>query len=131
MTTPLPDGPEPAETRSETPETPEPPKAQEPPEGLPVPGPPGNPPLAPGRTARGLRRVDDTTHQYGSGRNCFTVAEDGRSDVLVYHARQYKEITGDPLHDPNRHTRIQRLGWKPDGTPDFGIPVADTVPEGA
>ncbi|WP_318200651.1 glycoside hydrolase family 43 protein [Streptomyces sp. SCL15-4] len=73
---------------------------------------------------------NDTTGQYGPGHSCFTVAEDGRTDVLVYHARQYKEITGDPLHDPNRHTRIQRLGWKPDGTPDFGVPVADTVTEG-
>jgi GH43 family beta-xylosidase len=74
---------------------------------------------------------NDTTKQYGPGHNCFTVAEDGRSDVLVYHARQYKEITGDPLNDPNRHTRIQKLGWKADGTPDFGIPVADTVKESA
>ncbi|MFJ6081259.1 family 43 glycosylhydrolase [Streptomyces sp. NPDC092369] len=72
---------------------------------------------------------NDTTRQYGPGHNCFTVAEDGRSDVLVYHARQYKEITGDPLNDPNRHTRIQKLGWHPDGTPDFGVPVADTVKE--
>ncbi|MEV7194818.1 glycoside hydrolase family 43 protein [Streptomyces sp. NPDC093510] len=68
---------------------------------------------------------NETTKQYGPGHNSFTVAEDGRTDVLVYHARQYKEITGDPLHDPNRHTRIQRLGWKPDGTPDFGVPIAD------
>ncbi|MDG9717798.1 glycoside hydrolase family 43 protein [Streptomyces sp. DH24] len=74
---------------------------------------------------------NDTTKQYGPGHNCFTVAEDGRTDVLVYHARQYKEIDGDPLHDPNRHTRVQTLGWKPDGTPDFGIPVADTAPAAA
>ncbi|MGY0064889.1 family 43 glycosylhydrolase [Streptomyces sp. LZ34] len=68
---------------------------------------------------------NDTTKQYGPGHNSFTVAEDGRTDVLVYHARQYKDITGDPLHDPNRHTRVQPLHWKADGTPDFGIPVAD------
>ncbi|MER7476118.1 glycoside hydrolase family 43 protein [Streptomyces sp. NPDC126510] len=73
---------------------------------------------------------NDTTKQYGPGHNCFTVAEDGRTDVLVYHARQYKEINGDPLNDPNRHTRVQKLGWKSDGTPDFGIPVADTAPAG-
>ncbi|WP_371530739.1 glycoside hydrolase family 43 protein [Streptomyces sp. NBC_01283] len=70
---------------------------------------------------------NDTTKQYGPGHNCFTVAEDGRTDVLVYHARQYKDIVGDPLHDPNRHTRIQKLGWKADGTPDFGVPVADAA----
>lgn len=74
---------------------------------------------------------NDTTKQYGPGHNCFTVAEDGRTDVLVYHARQYKEIDGDPLNDPNRHTRIQRLGWKADGTPDFGIPVADAPTHGS
>ncbi|EMF53562.1 MULTISPECIES: glycoside hydrolase family 43 protein [Streptomyces] len=68
---------------------------------------------------------NDTTRQYGPGHNSFTVAEDGRTDVLVYHARQYKDIVGDPLDDPNRHTRVQRLRWKPDGTPDFGVPVAD------
>ncbi|MEV5613689.1 glycoside hydrolase family 43 protein [Streptomyces sp. NPDC052225] len=70
---------------------------------------------------------NDTTKQYGPGHNCFTVAEDGRTDVLVYHARQYKEIVGDPLNDPNRHTRVQKLGWHKNGAPDFGIPVADSV----
>ena len=70
---------------------------------------------------------NDATGQYGPGHNCFTVDRDGRTDVLVYHARQYKEIDGDPLNDPNRHTRVQRLGWKADGTPDFGVPVADTA----
>jgi GH43 family beta-xylosidase len=58
---------------------------------------------------------------YGPGHNSFTVAEDG-SDVLVYHARDYRDIVGDPLYDPNRHTRVQPLGWNPDGTPAFGVP---------
>ncbi|MEV7084690.1 family 43 glycosylhydrolase [Streptomyces sp. NPDC093085] len=69
----------------------------------------------------------EENRQYGPGHNSFTVAEDGRTDVLVYHARQYKEITGDPLDDPNRHTRIQPLGWRADGTPEFGVPVADAA----
>ncbi|WP_306207177.1 glycoside hydrolase family 43 protein [Actinoplanes sp. RD1] len=63
-----------------------------------------------------------TTGQYGPGHNQFTVAEDGVTDVLVYHARDYRDITGDPLYDPNRHTRVQRLTWNADGTPHFGIP---------
>ncbi|MHA6722961.1 glycoside hydrolase family 43 protein [Sphingomonas sp. RS2018] len=61
---------------------------------------------------------------YGPGHNSFTVDARGR-DVLVYHARDYEKITGDPLYDPNRHTRVQRLGWRRDGTPDFGRPVAN------
>ncbi len=67
----------------------------------------------------------EATGQYGPGHNCFTVAEDGRTDVLVYHARQYKEIVGDPLDDPNRHTRIQAFGWTERGVPEFGVPVPD------
>ncbi|WP_035698598.1 family 43 glycosylhydrolase [Glycomyces tenuis] len=70
-------------------------------------------------------RSDDRTGQYGPGHNSFTVSEDGQSDILVYHARPYRDIDGDPLYDPNRHTRLQKFYWRADGTPDFGIPVAD------
>ncbi|MEK3882010.1 family 43 glycosylhydrolase [Paenibacillus sp. PL2-23] len=60
--------------------------------------------------------------EYGPGHNSFTVSEDGSADLLVYHSRPYKEIAGEPLYDPNRHARVQRLLWKPDGTPYFGSP---------
>ncbi|WP_246277827.1 family 43 glycosylhydrolase [Phytohabitans rumicis] len=65
------------------------------------------------------------TSQYGPGHNSFTVSEDGQSDILVYHDRSYRDISGDPLNDPNRRTRIQKLYWNADGTPNFGIPVPD------
>ncbi|MBE6070617.1 MAG: alpha-N-arabinofuranosidase [Clostridium butyricum] len=64
-------------------------------------------------------------HQYGPGHNSFTVSEDGREDLLVYHARNYTELKGDPLSDPNRHTRVEIIKWNEDGTPDFGIPSPD------
>ena len=63
--------------------------------------------------------------QYGPGHNSFTTTPDGKTDVLVYHARDYRDIKGDPLRDPNRHTRAQALRWHANGTPDFGEPVAD------
>lgn len=63
--------------------------------------------------------------QYGPGHNSFTVSEDGTEDVLVYHARNYTEIIGDPLYDPNRHTRIEVIKWNEDGTPNFGVPSPD------
>lgn len=66
----------------------------------------------------------EVTSVYGPGHNSFTVDEQGR-DVLVYHGRDYKAITGDPLFDPNRHTRVQRIYYREDGTPDFGIPVGN------
>ncbi|MEU4835733.1 family 43 glycosylhydrolase [Streptosporangium sp. NPDC023615] len=68
-----------------------------------------------------------STGQYGPGHNSFTVSEDGQSDILVYHDRNYRDISGDPLNDPNRRTRVQKVHWRADGTPDFGIPVADGV----
>lgn len=61
--------------------------------------------------------------QYGPGHNSFTVSRDGKYDILVYHARNYRDIQGDPLHDPNRDTRAQVIHWRADGTPDFGAPV--------
>jgi Predicted beta-xylosidase len=64
----------------------------------------------------------EAASQYGPGHNSFTVSEDGTTDLLVYHARPYKDITGEPLYDPNRHARVQRILWKPDGTPYFGEP---------
>lgn len=69
--------------------------------------------------------TNEETGQFGPGHNSFTISEDGREDVLIYHARNYKEIVGDPLYDPNRHTRAQVFGWKEDGTPNFGVPVKD------
>jgi len=57
---------------------------------------------------------------YGPGHNSFTVSKNGETDILIYHARNYKEIQGNPLHDPNRHTRAKKLDWKEDGNPDFG-----------
>ncbi|MCG8926338.1 family 43 glycosylhydrolase [Lentzea sp. CC55] len=65
--------------------------------------------------------TNTATSQYGPGHNSFTTV--GSTDVLVYHARDYRDITGDPLFDPNRHTRVQRLHWNADGTPSFGVPV--------
>ncbi|MHA6802610.1 glycoside hydrolase family 43 protein [Salinifilum ghardaiensis] len=70
-------------------------------------------------------RSSPENSQYGPGHNSFTVSEDGTTDVLVYHARPYEHIDGDPLYDPNRHTRVQQLRYHADGTPDFGVPVPD------
>jgi len=70
-------------------------------------------------------RSSEKNGQWGPGHNSFTTTPDGKTDVLVYHARNYREIKGDSLHDPNRNTRAQVIHWRPDGMPDFGEPVAD------
>ncbi|KAF4119925.1 Glycosyl hydrolases family 43 [Geosmithia morbida] len=65
------------------------------------------------------------TVQYGPVHDCFTLSEDGLSDVMVYHNRWYKDIDGDPLDDPNHRTRVQKVYWRADGSPDFRIPVPE------
>lgn len=64
--------------------------------------------------------TDASKKIYGPGHNSFTISEDG-DDLVVYHARPYEEIVGDPLYDPNRHTMIMKLKWNPDGTPKFEL----------
>ncbi|KQM13380.1 glycoside hydrolase family 43 protein [Novosphingobium sp. Leaf2] len=64
------------------------------------------------------------TSVYGPGHNSFTVDEQG-NDILVYHGRDYEAIEGDPLYNPDRHTRVQRLYFGVDGNPDFGVPVGN------
>lgn len=62
--------------------------------------------------------TSDSARVFGPGHNSFTTLPDGR-DVLVYHARDYRDIVGDPLNNPDRHTRASVLSWRPDGTPVF------------
>jgi GH43 family beta-xylosidase len=59
---------------------------------------------------------------YGPGHSSFTVSEDGSQDLLVYHARNYKEIVGDPLWNPDRHTCVQAFDWDERDMPVFGLP---------
>ena len=64
--------------------------------------------------------------QYGPGHNSFTKSEDGTEDLMIYHCRNYTEIKGDPLFDPNRHARVGVVRWTEHG-PDFGVPEPDTL----
>ena len=70
-------------------------------------------------------RSSPVNSQYGPGHNCFTTTPDGTVDLIVYHARNYKDIKGNPLRNPDRATRAQVIHWNADGTPNFGTPIAD------
>ncbi|MFT3991655.1 MAG: glycoside hydrolase family 43 protein [Luteolibacter sp.] len=70
-------------------------------------------------------KSDPSSSQYGPGHNSFTTSPDGKTDILVYHSRNYEKIEGDPLKNHDRATRAQILQWNADGTPNFGTPVAD------
>jgi GH43 family beta-xylosidase len=63
--------------------------------------------------------TNEALKRYGPGHNSFTLADDGQTDILVYHARDYVALQGSPLSDPNRHTYLRPLAWTSDGFPDF------------
>lgn len=64
--------------------------------------------------------TNEKLKRFGPGHNSFTVSKDGKTDIMIYHARDYKEINGEPLYDPNRNTRARIVRWTADGMPDFG-----------
>lgn len=59
---------------------------------------------------------------FGPGHNSFTVSEDGKNDVLIYHARPEKVTEIEPLDVPDRHANAQVFTWDENGFPVFGKP---------
>lgn len=64
-------------------------------------------------------QTDEEKGIYGPGHNSFVKAQDGITDLCVYHARQYDEIIGDPLYDPNRHAMVMKVEYDEKGFPVF------------
>ncbi len=59
----------------------------------------------------------DANGVFGPGHNGFFRAADG-SDWIVYHGKTTADYTY-----RGRSTRVQPFAWKPDGTPNFGVPL--------
>lgn len=58
---------------------------------------------------------------YATGHNSFFISPGGRQSWILYHANSKPgEGCGD-----KRSPRMQMFTWKSDGTPDFGMPVAE------
>ena len=68
---------------------------------------------------RPVLQTDTEKGIYGPGHNSFVKAEDGVTDLCIYHARQYDEIQGDSLYDPNRHAMIMKVNYDEKGFPVF------------
>lgn len=71
------------------------------------------------KSATPVFKTDEFARIYGPGHNSFTVGEDG-ADILVFHARDFQEIAGNPLEDANRHTYVKAVYWDESGMPVFG-----------
>ncbi|MFV0290249.1 MAG: family 43 glycosylhydrolase [Mangrovibacterium sp.] len=69
--------------------------------------------------------TNEEAKRYGPGHNSFTTSEDGSKTIMIYHARDYKEIKGHELSDTNRATRAREVLWLENGFPDFMQLVED------
>ena len=56
-----------------------------------------------------IRKTNALIKEFGPGHNSFTMDEEDKFPILVYHARDYEQIVGDPLLDINRHTKIVKF----------------------
>ena len=56
--------------------------------------------------------------RYGPGHNSFTTDAAGNL-LMIYHARDYKEIDGPELENPDRATYVRPIRWTAAGFPDF------------
>lgn len=63
--------------------------------------------------------TDEEKGIFGPGHNSFVKAEDGVTDLCIYHARPYDEIIGDPLYDANRHAMLMEVTFDEKGFPVF------------
>ena len=77
------------------------------------------------KSAQPVFFTQEALQRFGPGHNSFTLADDGKTDVMIYHARDYRDLKGTPLTDPNRHTYVRRLLWDKDGMPNFGQDLSD------
>ncbi|WP_303919529.1 family 43 glycosylhydrolase [Draconibacterium sediminis] len=57
--------------------------------------------------------------RFGPGHNSFTTTENDSEVIMIYHSRDFKDIVGHELGDPNRATRARVISWTINGFPDF------------
>jgi GH43 family beta-xylosidase len=80
----------------------------------------GGNPLDAGSWVKSSKPVFQGTNQvFSPGHNNFFKSPDGNEDWIIYHAN----TSANGSCDMNRSPRIQKIFWKSDGTPDFGIAV--------
>lgn len=79
-------------------------------------------PMDPGNWEKTGPVFEGTDQVLGAGHASFTTSPDGSEHWIFYHSKK----TTEPGWD--RDIRIQKFGWKPDGSPAFGIPVPAGVP---
>lgn len=70
--------------------------------------------------------TDEEKKIFGPGHNCFVKNETDTEDIMVFHARTYRDIEGDPLNNPDRHTMYLTVEWEPDG-PKFKYQPAQGI----
>ena len=72
-------------------------------------------------------RTDEAKGLFGPGHNSFVQLPESDEVIMIYHARPYDEIAGDPLYDPNRHTYLGRVRWTEKGPRFAAVPWLEII----
>jgi GH43 family beta-xylosidase len=81
--------------------------------------------------ARPVLDTDEKAGQWGPGHNCFTTTPDRKTDILVYHARNYKYDGNDPLNTGDRAPAPRSSAGGPTARPTSArpSPTVLTIPD--
>lgn len=77
------------------------------------------------KSSKPVFETNEQLDRFGPGHNSFVLAEDGKTDLMIYHSRDYRELRGNPLTDPNRHARARAIYWDKNGMPVFSAEIPD------
>lgn len=86
----------------------------------------GGNPLNPGSWVKAMQPVFQKSVQnrvFGPAHNAFFASPDGSEIWNVYHANDSDK----GVCDTKRTTRVQKVNWRADGTPDFGVPASTSM----
>lgn len=69
--------------------------------------------------------TNEQHNRLGPGHPSVIQLQPSGETIMFYHSREYLDLHGDELEDPNRHTRARQVHWDQDGMPVLRSDLSD------
>lgn len=69
--------------------------------------------------------TNEQHNRLGPGHPSVIQFQESDETIMFYHSREYRDLHGDELEDPNRHTRARQVRWDEDGMPTLRSDLSD------